>query len=112
MALKLKRHHSQEKRTLQIENLELDVNRHRVTYGQEIIELTKKEFDLLHYFLENQNIVLTRDKILQAVWGYDYVGETNIVDVYIRYLRSKIDDQYNIKFIHTIRGVGYLLKHE
>lgn len=112
VALKLKRHHSQEKRTLQIENLELDVNRHRVTYGQEIIELTKKEFDLLHYFLENQNIVLTRDKILQAVWGYDYVGETNIVDVYIRYLRSKIDDQYNIKFIHTIRGVGYLLKHE
>ena len=85
---------------------------YKVTYGTEIIELTKKEFDLLHYFLENKNIVLTRDKILQAVWGYDYIGDTNIVDVYIRYLRSKIDDKYNIKLIHTVRGVGYILKHE
>ena len=112
VALKTKKHNKIEKESLQIENLKLDLSKHRVTYGQEIIELTKKEFDLLHYFLENQNIVLTREKILQAVWGYDYIGETNVVDVYIRYLRSKIDDQYKKKFIHTIRGVGYILKYE
>lgn len=72
----------------------------------------QKEFDLLRYFLENRNIVLSREQILQTVWGYDYIGDTNIVDVYVRYLRSKIDDKYKNKMIRTIRGVGYLLKDE
>lgn len=111
-ALKSSRQIVSEENSLQFGNLKLDTDMYKVTYGNEIIELTKKEFDLLHYFLENKNIVLTRDKILQAVWGYDYIGDTNIVDVYIRYLRSKIDDKYSIKLIHTVRGVGYILKHE
>ncbi|AOY76120.1 response regulator transcription factor [Clostridium formicaceticum] len=92
--------------------LQLDREQHLVTYDGHIIELTKREFDLLLYLMENQTIVLTREKILQKVWGYDYLGDTNIVDVYIRYLRGKIDEKYHSKLIHTIRGVGYLLKNE
>lgn len=92
--------------------LSLDMDTYTVTYNNEGVDLTKREFDLLHYLLQNKNIVLTRDKLLQAVWGYDYLGDTNVVDVYIRYLRSKLDDRYNIKLIHTVRGVGYLLKDE
>lgn len=98
--------------SLQINNLKLDIDKHLVTYEDNHIDLTKKEFDLLLYLMENKNIVLTRDKILQTVWGYDYLGDTNIVDVYIRYLRSKIDSKYNKKLIHTVRGVGYTLKDE
>lgn len=97
---------------LELGDLKVDLDKYIVTYSNEIIELTKREFDLLRYFLENKNIVLTRDKILQAVWGYDYMGDTNVVDVYVRYIRGKIDDKYNKKIIHTIRGVGYLLKDE
>jgi len=93
-------------------NLKIDYNQYQVTYGDAIIELTKTEFDLLHYLAENKNIALTREQILDKVWGYDYFGETKIVDVYIRYLRSKIDDVYHTKFIHTVRGVGYLFKDE
>jgi DNA-binding response OmpR family regulator len=93
-------------------NLTIDLNKYTVTYNNEVIELTKREFDLLKYFVENRNIVLSRDKLLETVWGYDYMGDTNVVDVYVRYLRSKIDDIYNIRLIHTIRGVGYLLKDE
>jgi DNA-binding response OmpR family regulator len=92
--------------------LVLDMDKYTVAYNNEAVDLTKREFDLLQYLLHNKNIVLTRDKVLQAVWGYDYMGDTNVVDVYIRYLRSKIDDKYNIKLIHTVRGVGYLLKDE
>ena len=58
----------------------------------------------------NKNIVLTREKILDKVWGYDYFGDTNIIDVYIRYLRSKIDQKYNINLIETVRGVGYIIR--
>lgn len=95
-----------------INELELNLENYTVSFNKENIDLTKREFDLLKYLIENQDIVLTRDKILEKVWGYDYVGDTNIVDVYIRYLRTKIDEKYNKKFIHTIRGVGYLLKHD
>ena len=79
--------------------------------GEEI-ELTKKEYDLLVYLIRNEGIVVSRDKLLNNVWGYDYTGETNIVDVYIRYLRSKIDDPFNQKLIHTVRGVGYVLRSD
>ena len=74
------------------------------------IELTKKEFQLLEYLMINKNIVLSRDKILENVWGYDYFGETNLIDVYVRYLRSKIDQKYNIDIIKTVRGVGYIIR--
>lgn len=76
------------------------------------IDLTKREFDLLYYLLKNKNIVVSRDTIIQEIWGYDFSGETNAVDVYIRYLRSKIEEPYSIKLIHTIRGVGYVIKDE
>lgn len=97
---------------LQVDQLKMDLDKHSLTYSDETIELTKREFDLLKYLLENKNIVLTRERLLETVWGYDYTGDTNVVDVYIRYLRSKIDDKYDIKIIHTVRGVGYLLKDE
>ena len=110
----LKRHSSDTTKTtiLKIGELELDLEKYTVCFNEEIIELTKREFDLLKYLIENKSIVLTRDKILEKVWGYDYLGDTNIVDVYIRYLRTKIDEKYNTKFIHTIRGVGYQLKYD
>ena len=93
-------------------SLKIDYNQYIAFYDQTPIELTKTEFDLLHYLAENRNIALTREQILDKVWGYDYFGETKIVDVYIRYLRSKIDDCFSTKFIHTVRGVGYLFKDE
>ncbi|MDD3270132.1 MAG: response regulator transcription factor [Syntrophomonadaceae bacterium] len=98
--------------TIVIDLLKIDLEKHLVSYGDNFIELTKKEYDLLKYLAENEKIVLSREKILQSVWGYDYYGDSNAVDVYIRYLRSKIDDRYKIKLIHTIRGVGYVLKNE
>lgn len=112
VALKRKKFKLQSNQVLSIGNLNLDTEKHIVKFNEEVIDLTKREFDLLKYLLENKNIVLSRDKILEFVWGYDYIGDTNIVDVYIRYLRSKIDDKYKEKLIHTIRGVGYLLKYE
>ena len=90
--------------------LSLDRNSHLVTYDQTPIDLTKREFILLEVLLENRSIVLSRDTLLEKVWGYDYMGETNIVDVYIYYLRSKIDDKFGEKIIETVRGVGYMIK--
>ncbi len=101
-----------EKKRISVGDLAMDIDKHLVFYGEEAIELTKKEFDLLAFLLKNKNIVVSRDKILEAVWGYDFVGDTNVVDVYIRYLRSKIDDKYQSKFIYTIRGVGYTIKDD
>ncbi|MDP4144883.1 MAG: response regulator transcription factor [Bacillota bacterium] len=96
---------------LKIDELTVDLEKHTVSFNNEYVELTKREFDLLKYLIENKNIVLSREKILETVWGYDYLGDTNVVDVYIRYLRSKIDDKYNKKLIHTVRGVGYVLRN-
>ena len=92
--------------------LSLDKMRHRVTYDDIEIELTNREFTLLQILMENKNIVLNRDVLMEKVCGYDYMGETNLIDVYIRYLRTKIDDKFNIKIITTIRGVGYVIKDE
>ncbi len=92
-------------------DLAIDLERYQVFYRQEPVELTKREFDLLKYLVENQNIVLTRDILLREVWGYDYIGDTNVVDVYIRYLRSKIDQRFDINIIRTVRGVGYILEN-
>ena len=75
-----------------------------------LIELTPREYDLLFHLLKHPNQVLTREQLLDAVWGYDYYGDTNVVDVYIRYVRKKIDPECGPSFIHTVRGVGYALK--
>ena len=83
---------------------------HEVWRAGREIQLTKKEYDLLEMLLINKNIVLSREKLIEEVWGYDYVGDTNLVDVFIRYLRSKIDDDFEDKLITTIRGVGYVIK--
>ena len=90
--------------------LALDPARHTGADNGAPIELTHREFTLLQMLMENQSIVLTRDQILEHVWGYDFMGETNVVDVYIRYLRAKIDDAFGVKLIHTVRGVGYVLR--
>ena len=95
---------------LDVSDLKMDISKHQVSRGNEVIDLTKKEYDLLEYLLRNKGIVLTRDQILENVWSYDYAGDTNVVDVYVRYLRSKIDDTRSIKLIQTVRGVGYVLR--
>ena len=92
--------------------LAMEVESRRVTVRGQEVELTKKEFDLLRHLLENKGRVLTREALLDSVWGFDFVGETNSVDVYIRFLRSKIDEAFGIKLIHTVRGVGYVIKEE
>jgi DNA-binding response OmpR family regulator len=90
----------------------LDYKRHAVTVKETPVELTKREFDLLHYLLKNKDNVVTREMLLENVWEYDFDGGTNAVDVYIRFLRTKIDEAFDIKLIHTIRGVGYVIKDE
>lgn len=98
------------KNTLKAGNLELSKDEYKVTYSGEEIALSKKEFELLLYLMENKDIVLSREKILENVWGYDFMGDTNITDVYIRYLRSKIDQRFGVQYIHTVRGVGYTFR--
>ncbi|MDL2300527.1 response regulator transcription factor [Clostridiaceae bacterium OttesenSCG-928-D20] len=90
--------------------LTLDSLSYEVKYAGNLISLTNREFALLKILLENKNIVLSRDTLLERVWGYDYMGETNVVDVYVRYLRSKIDEVYEKPIITTVRGVGYVIK--
>lgn len=92
--------------------LTMDINAHTVCVHERQVELTKREFSLLQYLLENKGIVLSREKLLEEVWGFDYAGDTNVVDVYIRYLRSKIDEVFGLKLVHTVRGVGYVIKDE
>ena len=95
---------------LSVKNLIMYPARHEVQVDATPVELTKKEYDLLEYLLRNKRNVLTRDQILSNVWDYDYMGDTNVVDVYIRYLRQKLDDRFREKYIHTMRGVGYVIK--
>ena len=90
--------------------LTLDPSRHAVSWDGEAIALTHREFELLRALMLNRGSVLSRDRLLEQVWDYDYAGETNVVDVYIRYLRQKIDDAYGVKLIHTVRGVGYVFR--
>ena len=82
------------------------------SFDGEPIMLTKKEFDLLNYLWQHEGTAVTRDELLSNVWGYEFAGDTNIVDVYIRYLRQKIDDKFGVKTIHTIRAVGYMFRYE
>lgn len=97
---------------LTVGDLKVDLGAHEVWRNGKMIELTPREFDLLVCLLKNKNIVLTRDQLIEQVWGYDYYGETNVVDVYVRYLRQKIDKGYPIAYIQTVRGVGYSIKEQ
>ena len=95
---------------LALSKLTLDADRYTAAWDGQAIELTHREFELLKVLMENKGIVMSRATLMERVWGYDYMGETNIVDVYVRYLRGKIDDVYGVKLIHTVRGVGYVLR--
>lgn len=111
----LKRHagddaHERDDRILSEGLLRVDRDSREITYDGRPIQLTKKEFDLLEYMMLHRNVALSRNELLDKVWGYSYAGDTNVVDVYIRYLRGKIDDPFDVKMIHTIRGVGYLFR--
>ena len=97
---------------IKVKDIVMDNKAHNVKRGSKEIELTKKEFDLLEILLINKNVVLTRAQLIENVWGYDYIGDTNVVDVFIRYLRCKIDDGFEDKLITTVRGVGYVVKGE
>lgn len=95
---------------LSIDDLKLNSLTREVTRGEKSIELTSKEYSLLEYFLKNRNRVLTKHQIAEHVWSFDFEYNSNIVEVYVRYLRRKIDDGFDNKLIHTIRGGGYILK--
>jgi heavy metal response regulator len=97
---------------LRMDDLTLDPSRRLVWRGEEKIDLTTKEFALLDYFMRNSGRVLTRTMIAERVWGHDFDSTTNVIDVYVNYLRKKIDSGRENKLIHTIRGVGYVLKSE
>ena len=88
----------------------VDCNARTVIRGNKDIELSSKEFAILEYLIRNKGIVLSREKIEQHVWNYDYEGGSNIIDVYIRYLRKKIDSGHEVKLIQTVRGSGYVLR--
>ncbi len=95
---------------LTFDRLRMDVPAYSVSVDGTPVELSHREFELLKLLLENKNIVLSRDTLLRKVCGYDYVGETNVIDVYVRYLRSKIDEPFGLHMIQTVRGVGYAIK--
>jgi heavy metal response regulator len=108
----LRRRAEAEPALLQVADLILDPARRVVSRGGEKIELTAKEFALLEYFMRNPGRVLTRTLMIEHVWNYDFDTMTNIIDVYVAYLRKKIDSGREPKLIHTVRGVGYVLKAE
>lgn len=91
-------------------DLELDTGTRQARRGAKVIDLTAKEYDLLHLFMRHPRQVLTRDQIFDDVWGYDFGGESNIIEVYVRYLRMKLEDDELTRLIHTARGVGYVLR--
>ncbi|MCI1958131.1 MAG: response regulator transcription factor [Clostridia bacterium] len=91
-------------------DLTVNCDAHTVTREKEVINLSSKEFAVLEYMIRNAGIVLSREKISQHIWNYDYEGGSNVIDVYIRYLRKKIDENHTVKLIHTIRGAGYVLR--
>jgi len=97
---------------LELGRLSLNSASREVRVDNQIVELTRKEFDLLEFLLQNKNIVMERTTLLDRIWGFDFVGETNSVDVYVRYLRSKLEEPYNLKLIQTVRGVGYVIRDE
>lgn len=93
-------------------NLTVDTQKREVRRGETLISLSSREFAILEYMIMHKNIVLSRDNLERHVWNYDYEGSSNMIDVYIRYLRKKIDEAFSPKLIHTVRGAGYVLKVE
>jgi DNA-binding response OmpR family regulator len=108
----LRRNQEKDEDILQFEDLSLNRLTREVYRSKRAIELTAKEFDLLEYLLSHPRQVLTRDQILERVWGYDFMGDSNIIEVYIRYLRLKLEENHDKRLIHTIRGVGYALREQ
>jgi two-component system response regulator MprA len=106
----LRRRQPRDSELLRFNDLSLDTAAREVKRGDEIIELTSQEFDLLELFLRHPRQVLNRDMIYEKVWGYDFGGESNVIEVYVRYLRSKLEASGKPRLIHTIRGVGYVLR--
>lgn len=101
-----------EESILKVGDLALHLDSHKVTRGEKELTLSGKEYSLLRYMMQNQGIVLSREKLEQHIWNYDFSGGSNVIDVYIRYLRRKIDEGQEKKLIHTVRGAGYVLKEE
>lgn len=99
-------------RRLHAKGVTMDIDRHEVTFDGTNIELNHREYELVKTLMENKNIVMNREQLLRAVCGYDYMGESNVIDVYVRYIRSKIDERFGIRFITTVRGVGYAIKED
>ncbi len=108
----LRRIHPDDPDVLTFEDLTLNRNTREVRRANRAIELTAKEFDLLDYLMTNPRQVLTRDRILEKVWGYDFMGDSNIIEVYVRYLRLKLEANNDKRLIHTVRSVGYVLKSD
>jgi two-component system response regulator MprA len=106
----LRRTQPAEKEVLSFGNLSLDTNSREVKCGSEVVELSPQEFALLELFMRHPRQVLKREQIYESVWGYDFEGESNVIEVYIRYLRAKLETGDRPKYIHTVRGVGYVLK--
>ncbi len=97
---------------LRVGDLSLDISSHSVERAGRKIELSLKEFSILQYMMMNEGCVIERESLRNHIWSWDYDGESNVIDVYIRFLRKKIDDDYDVKLIHTIRGAGYMIKGE
>jgi two-component system response regulator MprA len=106
----IRRSRSDEPEILTFETMRLDTGTHQAFRGERVIELTAKEYELLELFLRHPRQVLTRDQIFDRVWGYDFGGESNIIEVYVRYLRKKSEAEGELRLIHTVRGVGYVLR--
>lgn len=95
---------------LEADGLKIDLLKREAAFRGQPVRLTKREFDLLVYLVENHDVVCSRDRLMENVWGYDFTGDTNLVDVYIRYLRNKIDYRFHQEIIRTVRSVGYIIK--
>ncbi|MFT8325339.1 response regulator transcription factor [Oenococcus sicerae] len=110
LRVSIRRQSKDSSRKYQLADLSLDLDAHRVIRAGQIIDLTQREFQLLTYMMQNSGKILNRDDLLDNVWGLDFDGQYNTADVYIRYLRQKIDDHFSPKLIHTVRSVGYVLR--
>ena len=99
-------------RKIAVNGVEMDLDRHEVLFDGEIVELNHREYELLRVLMENRNIVMNREQLMNQVCGYDYCGETNIIDVYVRHIRAKLDDRFGVKIITTVRGVGYVIREK
>lgn len=108
----IRRNYGETTNILKVADLTLNTASHSVNRGGKDIELSAKEFAILEYMMQNKGIVLTREKLEEHIWNYDYQGASNMIDVYIRYIRLKVDKDFETKLIHTVRGVGYVLKEK